>query len=279
MGSMILRPAVRSCAILLLLSSLSACASTSQRNLRETVVVRADHPVTATNVEFILELKRSGERVPLAELDSYLSGDRAAGLPDSIRSSLEEKRRKVEETLPDAARLPMADVVIARPSEDLPFSSANIVAYVKARTRLHVFCSLDEIGEVLSWKEVAPDLRTVLFTHPSFEPSVLARLRAELEEAGVEPRQAQTSPSELKALRILAAAGRLERQLRETGATLPEGTPLLITATLGQAHSPKLTAALRTEAALEQIIRCGDPDVIRSLVYLAGKGVIEIDVP
>lgn len=259
-----------------LLSSLflAGCISTSRRNTRDSALVLVRAPYEKQNVEFILELERTRERVALAELEEFLA---SARLGPALERSLMRRRRLIEATLPSLRAEASRKVVLARPEPDRRLSAGNFVAYVQGESGFHAYCSLAELGRVFGQASMSPDLKTLRFTDARIQPAVLGKLLEELEAAGIEVREAHPSEADLQSLRVRTAAGILEKKLRDSGRVLDRRLPLLESGTFADTHSPKLSKALAESSALEEIIRSGDADAIRALVYLLGRGAVGLE--
>jgi hypothetical protein len=256
------------------LSCFSGCTSTGRRNLTDSVVVVARPALARQDIRFILELKDTREEVMLVDLGAFLASPAGGHLSRAVKSAIGDKRRKIEQTVGEAAAHP-DEVILARPAQQQPYDDDNIVVYLKGRDGYHVYSRLAEINRVFAFKAMASDLKTIRYTHPFFDATVLDQLRAALEEEGIELRNIDLSRAEIEELKTLAAAGILERKLR----TLGGDEPVLTGALLKNNRSPKLTRALRDASVFERIISCGDPEVIRALLYLVANEAIELSHP
>ena len=270
---------VGSLMLIAVLSCASGCASTAHRNVTEAVVVTASPSLTRENVRFILELRNERKEVALDGIDAFLGTEAGSRLAYSVKSSIKSKRRKVEQTLAEAASAQDNDLILARPDKQRPYADDNIVVFLNGRDGYHVYSCLAEINQLFSHREIESDLKTIHYTHPHFDDAVLEKLRAKLEDASLKIKNTVLSSSETANLKTLAAAGILERKLRALGIALDGDQPLLTTGLFARCRSPKITRALQNQPVFEQVIRSGAPDVIRALVYLVNHEVVELDYP
>ncbi|MFQ5429581.1 MAG: hypothetical protein ACE5E1_04645 [Phycisphaerae bacterium] len=259
-----------------LLACASGCADGGSRNIQEAVTVVSGPALSEANVRFVLELRQSRKEIALADVDAFLSGDASTDLGYGVRADLRRKSRKLRETLAEATAAAGEGLAITRPDRERPFSGGNLVVYVRGRDGFHAYCSSREVDGLFAYPEVADDLTTVRYTHPLFDVAVLDRLKAGLKERQIETPNIALSADRLEALKCRTATGILEKKLRSLGMTMSDEAPLLASATFGRTCSPKLTRALSDAAALEGLISCGEPEVIRALVYLVNADIVEI---
>lgn len=250
-----------------------------QRNVADAVVVTASPSLEEKDVKFVLELRDGREEFAMSEADAFLASKRSARLSRDVRSQIQGRREALRSTVEQARQALSSGCAIIRIDPAKAYADGNMIVYVAGKSDIHVFFSCAEIGQLLALKEVADDLTSVRYTHPTFEAARLRVLRDQVAALGLKVGNVSFSGRELEQMKTEAATRIIERYLRERGLAPPGGPPLLISGLLAPARSPKLTEALKDPSALEQILRSNDPDVLRALVYLVGRKVVELEHP
>ncbi len=250
-----------------------------QRNVVDAIVVTAAPSLEDGGVKFALELRNGREEFSLSEADAFLASERSARLSRDVRSQIQERCRALRRTMVQARRELSGGFAIIRLDPQKAYADGNMVVYVEGKSDIHVFFSGAEIGQLLALKEFTDDLASVRYTHPAFDAARLGALRDHVAALGLKVDNVSFSGRELERMKTEAAARIIERYLRERGLAPPGGPPLLISGLLAPARSPKLTEALKDPSALEQILRSNDPDVLRALIYLVRREVVELEHP
>jgi hypothetical protein len=263
--------------------SVGGCSShlvnAQKRNTVETVAVtNTSDSIAPGNVEFVLELRDSRQTVSYAGLEEFLSSESAAHLSRSVKTELTSKTDKVNKTIFEAGAHPSGEIVLARPDGAKPYSRENIVLYLKGQDGYDLYFSTDEIDQVflLMQTRMESDLETVVYVHPKYKSETITALRTELRARGIELEHGVLSQKEKEELKVMTAAGILEKKLRSLGVALHPDKPILKKGLWGKMSSPKLTAAFANEAVLNRITESGDPAVVRSFNYLVEKQVITL---
>ena len=255
------------------------CTSAGHRNLSDVVIVTASPSLADGDVKIVLELRDGREEFSLGVSDAFLASDRAAKLSRAVRSQIRERCEALRLTMPRARREISNGLAIIRPDPQRACANGNIVVYATGKSEIHVLFSCAEIGHLLAFKELADDLATIRYTHPAFDSTRLRALRDRVAALGLKVENVSLSRPELERLKTEAAARVLERCLRESGLALPDGLPLMVSGPLSSTRSPKLTAALKDPSVIEQLLRNHNPDVLRALVFLVNRRVIELEYP
>lgn len=255
------------------------CTSAGHRNLSDAVIVTASPSLADGDVKIVLELRDAREEFSLTESDAFWASDRATKLSHAVRSQLRERCQTLRRTMPQARSELSDGLAMTRPDPGRAFADGNIVIYVAGKSEIHVLFSCAEIGHLLALKELADDLATIRYTHPGFDSARLRALRDRIAALGLKVENVSLSRPELDRLKTEAATRVLERYLRESGLALPDGSPLMVSGPLSSTRSPKLTAALKEPSVIEQLLRNHNPDVLRALVFLINRRVIELDYP
>jgi len=229
--------------------------------------------------KIVLELRDAREELPLSEADAFLASDRAAKLGHSVRSKLRERCEVLRRTMPQARHEMSDGLAIIRPAPQRVYADGNMAVYVAGKSDVHVFFSCAEISQLLAFTEFADDLATIRYTHPAFDSSRLSALRDRVAGLGLKVENASLTGPELERLKTEAAARVLERYLRESGLALPDDLPLMLSGPLSSTRSPKLTAALKDQSVIEQLLRNHNPDAIRALVFLVNHRVLRRAYP
>ncbi|MFQ5424297.1 MAG: hypothetical protein ACE5F9_10000 [Phycisphaerae bacterium] len=255
---------------------MSGCTTAGSRNIKEAVSVASRPSLTEKDVRFILELRQNRTEIALSDVDEFLSGPESAHVGYSVKADLKHKKRKLQETLAKAIATVDAGCAVTRPDPEHAFTDDNIVVYLRGREGCRVYFSYGEIDALFAYPEVTEDLATVRYTNPLFETGTLDLLKASLKERHIETPNLALPEGRLKQLKSLAAAGVLERKLRSLDVPLTGDTLLLASGLFVPRHSPKLTDALGDKDVLERVLSCGEPNVIRALVYLINNDVVEL---
>lgn len=258
--------------------ALAGCAA-GQRNLAEAIIVTAPPSLREDEAKIVLELRDRREALSLREADSFLTSDRAGRLSHALRSQLRERCRKLRQTLPQARQEAINGLAMIRPDPGEDFADDNMVIYVVGRSAVHVLFSRAEVAQLLTFKECSDDLATIRYTHPEFDPVRLGELRDRVAALGLELAQVTPSEGELERLKTEAATRVLEGYLRDGGFPLADDLPLLTSGPLSPMRSPKLSAALRDSAVVEQLLQGHDPNRLRALLFLLNRDIIVLDYP
>lgn len=263
---------------------LSGCShsiiATKSRNLTEDIIVRTkNHQIDKANIQFILELKQTRNEIALNAIDNFLSSSESKDVRQAIRFEILSKREKIQKTIPDAQAAKNDSIIFVRIDKRSGFVDGNIVLYFAGIKFYFLYFSFDEIDVLFSnaQRVMEDDLETVLFVHPSFSSSILATLRVELEKLDIDLKHTTLSERETEKLRILTAAGILEKELKIRGVEFIPDEPLLRENLLGRIHSPKLTSAFRNRLLTEQIKHSDEARISKAFNYLIVKKVIYLD--
>jgi len=250
-----------------------------QRNVADAVVVTASPSLEEKDVKFALELRNGREEFALCEADAFLASERSAKLSRDVRSQIQGRREALRSTMGQARQALSSGCAIVRIDPAKSYADGNIVVYVASRSDIRMLFSCEEVGQLLALKEVADDLATIRYTHPAFDAAQLRALRDQAAALRVNASNVSFSSRELEQMKAEAAARIVERYLRESGLAPPAGPPLLTSGLFQPASSPKLTEALKDSSTIERILRSNNPDVLRALIYLVRREIVELEHP
>jgi len=259
--------------------ALAGCATVGHRNLNDAIIVTTGPALAENETRLVLELRDGREELPLSEVDAFLATERAARLSRAIRAELAERCRLLRLSMPQARREFADGIAIIRPDPGKAYADGNMVIYVAGRSAVHVLFSRVEIAQLLAFKECDDDLATIRHAHPAFDPARLQSLRDRVADLDVTVENLSLSGTELERLKTEAATRVLERYLRDRGVTLSGGGPLLAASVFSPTRSPRLTAAFRDPSVLEQLLQDAHPNVLRALLFLANRDVVELNYP
>jgi hypothetical protein len=247
--------------------------------MADAVVVTAPPSLEDGRVKFSLELRNSREEFALGEADAFLASERGAGLSRDVRSRLKERCQALRLTMGRAKQELSDGLAIVRLDPEKAYVDGNIVVYVAGKSDVQVLFSCAEIGQLLEFHEFADDLATIRYIHPAFDAGRLLALRDRVATLGLSVANVSFSSTAIEQMKVAAAARIIERYLREAGIAPPSDPPLLSSGLFAPARSPKLTEALKDPSALEQVLRSNNPDVLRALIYLIRREVVELEHP